>query len=272
MQAFYKVTLGLLIMTGMLCLPVFADECPTVYLPKKLHQDDRAALAKLDQQFASYTLDIDFLNERNALLNAHVFADQQLVVDSFYAKYCNLVDQPEWKLEVLERQARLHYARVKLYQRVVFPSVILDSRSLASIQPLVKFDVASKSAVLERLPQSPGEGERITLATSYFSAPEVAHRYLRDTPFQVTRGNRYFVIVSSVKSFVSVISEIRRLKKEAPEFDFVAHGPYAGNPYYGIKIATWVDGSVAVEALAKAKKYVSKHSYLWTCSAEGDRC
>ncbi len=273
MQAFHKVTPGLLLMTALLCLPVKANECPSVTLPKQLHKDDRASLAMLDQQFSSYTLDIDFLTERNALLNTHGFADQQLVVDSFYAKYCNLVDQPEWKLQALERQARLHYAQVKLYQRVEFPAVMLDSRRLASM-PLANSDDASNLDTLEFFPQPVGTntGDQITLATSHDSADQEAHRYLRDTPFQVTGGNRYFVIVSSVKSFVSLISEMRRLKKHAPQFDFVAHAPYAGNPYYGIKIATWVSRSVAAEALAKAKKHVSSSSYLWNCPDEGDRC
>jgi hypothetical protein len=142
MQAILKVIPGLLFMTALLCLPVKANECPSVTLPSQLPKDDRASLARLDQQFSSYTLDIDFLTERNALLNTHGFADQQLVVDSFYAKYCNLVGQPEWKLQAFERQARLQYAQAKLYRLVDFSAVMLDSRRLASM-PSENSDAAS---------------------------------------------------------------------------------------------------------------------------------
>ena len=115
-------------------------------------------------------------------------------------------------------------------------------------------------------------GAELVLAANHSSEPGASQKYLRDVPFLVTRGNKHFVIVSSVKSYEGALSEVRRLKSRAPQFDFVAYGPYKGNPYHAIMMATWVPYSVAKDALANAREFVNRDSYIWSCPDEGENC
>ena len=274
MHAFNRIFIGTVVFTSMLCLQVFAGECPTPTLPDKLYKDDKACLAILDERFASYSLDIEFLSDRNYLLSTYDYADQQLVIDTFYIKYCNLVAEPRWNLSVDEQKARLEVAREKLYTRVPFPAPIVDTRNLSSLQPLLKFNLASNSINHEFLFQyfSMNNGVQAVLASNHADEPETTGKYLRDPPFLITRGNKHFVIVSSVRYEKDLLSEIRRLKVKAPQFDFVAYAPYKGNPYHAIMMATWVCYSVAKEALENAQKFVKSDSYIWSCPSEGDNC
>ena len=260
--------------TVTLWLEVFAADCPKISLPDKLYKDDQACLALLDERFDSYTPDIEFLSDRNYLLSTYPYSDQKLVIDTFYIKYCNLVAEPRWNLSSDEQQARLEIAREKLYTRVPFPAPIVDTRNLISLQPLPKLALAGHSEDYRFLSRFLDTSyiARIVVTTNHSDDTDTTTRYLRDPPFLVTRGNKYFVIVGSVKSRNSALNEIRRLKAKAPQFDFVLYAPYKQNPYHAIMMATWVSYSVAKEALADAQKYVRSDSYIWSCPSEGDSC
>jgi len=145
---------------------------------------------------------------------------------------------------------------------------------LSSIQPLPKVYLASNFLTQEFLPQNfnANSGANLVVAANQVGESATTAKYLRDPPFLITKGNKYFVIVSSVKTYEGALSEVRRLKLKAPQFDFVAYAPYGDNTFYGIMMATWVRYSVAKEAVANAKKYVAGDSYIWKCPNEGDRC
>lgn len=274
MRIFIKRLIGVVVLTQVLSLYIFAAECPTITLPDKLYKDDKACLAILDERFLSYTPDIEFLSERNSILSTYAYANQQLVIDTFYVKYCNLVGEPRWNLTTDQQQASIDVAKDKLYTRVPFPPPIVDTRNLSSPQPLPELYLASNASIQEFLPEffSADAGAEVLLAANHSDAPIATHKYLRDVPYLVTRGNKHFVIVSSVKSHRGALSEIRRMKSRAPQFDFVAYGPYKGNPYYAVMMATWVPYSVAKEALTNARQFVNSDSYIWSCPSEGDNC
>ena len=274
MHVFNKRHISVVVLTLMLSLHVFAIECPTVTLPDNLYKDDKACLAILDERFLSYTPDIAFLSDRNFLLSSYAYANQQLVIDTFYVKYCNLIGEPKWDLSTDQQQVRVDVAKEKLYTRVPFPAPIVDTRDVSSLQPLLKFYVVNNAVTPELFPIlfRVDTGAELVLAANHSSEPGASQKYLRDVPFLVTRGNKHFVIVSSVKSYEGALSEVRRLKSRAPQFDFVAYGPYKGNPYHAIMMATWVPYSVAKDALANAREFVNRDSYIWSCPDEGENC
>ena len=72
--------------------------------------------------------------------------------------------------------------------------------------------------------------------------------------------------------FEGAVEEMKRLKRKAPQFDFVVYAPYPGSSSHAIMMATWVSRPVAEEALKDAKQYVSKGSLIWTCRSKGSSC
>jgi len=274
MQQFKKILIGTTVFFIIIFQQVFAEECPTLTHPEELYEDDKACLAILDERFSSYSLDINFLSDRNYLLSTYPYANQKFVIDTFFVKYCHLTVETRWDLSEDERMERLEAAKKQLYTRVPFPAPIVDSRNLYSKRYLSKIYVASNSLDKFFLPRqfSSDARDQYVLNGNSPGEPETTFDYLRESPFFVTKANKFFVIVSSVKSYDDALKEIRRLKAKAPQFNFVAYAPYKDNPYYGILMATWVRYSVAKEALENAKKFVKSDSYIWSCPNEGDSC
>jgi hypothetical protein len=96
--------------------------------------------------------------------------------------------------------------------------------------------------------------------------------YIYDRPLVVTEANKYFVIVASAPSVEAALAEMLRLKRKAPQYDFVVYAPYGTNLYYGIMIATWVSREVAQQALAFARRDVKPDAFIWKCPQEGSVC
>lgn len=261
-------------------LPVSAGECEQPAQPSALSEDDKLCLAALDEQFADYTEvstlpDISFRSDRNRLLVKHAPPHQQFIIDSFYHRYCLLLDNSQWQLTVSDRQQKLEFAKTELHARVPFGSLEVDTRNVAFHAPFQrKYRVAGigleNSGMLMHGFQAGPPADVSTSAAVESGATGSA--YLRETPYVVTRANKHFVIVASVASLENARSEAFRLKRKAPQFDFVVYSPYPGNLNYAIMMATWVPWDVAEDALADAKKYVSKGSFIWSCRSEGDSC
>jgi len=272
-----------IVLMQLLCLQVMASECPVVNPPDKLFDDDKACLAILDKKFASYSPDINFRKDRNAMLTLHFDADQQFVIDTFFARYCELLGEPKWKLSDAERREKLDLAKEKLYARVPFPPPVTNTANLSLLHSPPKTYLvggrddhgtgvmfASLMAGLEETietNESDPSGEHNDTAQV-----AVVSEYINELPFVVTRGNKHFVMVGSANSRDGAISEVMRLKARAPQFEFVAYPPYKGNSKFAIMMATWASWSVANKALADAKEYVNPGSYIWSCRAEGDNC
>jgi hypothetical protein len=65
---------------------------------------------------------------------------------------------------------------------------------------------------------------------------------------------------------------MNKLKRRAPQYDFVLFGPYGNNPYYAVMMATWVSYDVAKEALRLARRDVVSDALIWSCRMSGDSC
>jgi hypothetical protein len=267
------ICLGLL-MGAVACLPAMASDCPSLREPGKVNADTRNCLESLKVQFAEYTPDIEFLSERNALLSANPYANQKLVIDTFFISYCGLVSDPRWELTAEDRAATLQLAQEKLYTRVPFPVPVADSRNFSHNLPEYRTYWVSSTENLGVRPQfamlgdTPAAGAPMEPAAE--PLPESA--YIQDVPFYVTKANRNFVIVAAAGSSEDAFDTVRRLKAKAPQFDFVAYAPYQGNPNYGVMMATWVSWPVAQQALADARKYVAADAFIWSCRELGDSC
>jgi hypothetical protein len=96
--------------------------------------------------------------------------------------------------------------------------------------------------------------------------------YLRDPPLFVKDDNRWFVIVASPQTEAEGRRLMNRFKSKAPQYDFALYQPYAGNSYYAIMMASWVDETVARQALRDARRDVAAGAYLWRCRSSGDSC
>lgn len=252
------------------CLHVSAADCPAVSLPGQMNADTRKCLVTLDQRFLSYTPEVNFRSDRNRLLTTNAYADQQLVLDVFFTKYCELIGEPRWNLSLETQGEKLRSAGEELYARVPFAQPVVDTRNL-SLQHLAPRTRMARSFAYD--------GVRLRNASLVTGGEQLAAQhgepppdYLRDSPFVVTRANKNFVQVASVSSREEALVEIRRLKSRAPQFDFVAYEPYRGSRYYAIMMATWVPYSVATQALRDAREYVNDDSLIWACREEGDRC
>ncbi len=258
---------------------VLASECEQPAQPSALSEADKLCLAALDEQFAAYSAagslpEIRFRNDRNRLLVKHAPPNQQFIIDSFYYRYCQLLDNSQWQLSAGDRQQKLEFASMELRTRVPFGSLEVDTRNVAFNPPsrptyrAARVDLEGFGMLMHGLQENPARGSASTAADNGAAARD----YLRETPYVVTRANKYFVMVASVGSLEDARSEAQRLKRKAPQFDFVVYSPYDGNPNYAIMMATWVPRDVAEAALADAKEFVNRGSIIWSCRFEGDRC
>ena len=255
-------------------LAAIADECPALPEPGEVNNDTRNCLTSLETLFAGYSPDIEFLSERNALFSANAYADQKLVIDTFFIMYCGLLGEPRWGLSPEDRAARLELAQEKLYTRVPFPPPVADSRNFSHHRQDPRTFWVSDDRISQARIQFAMLGEAPAVGTSENPAagPLPETEYIRNVPFYITKANRNFVIVASAGSAEEAFATVRRLKEKTPQFDFVAYAPYRGNPYYGIMMATWVPWSVAKQALADAREYVADDAYIWSCRDLGDSC
>jgi len=279
MYGLNRHSIAAFVLTQFFFIPVIAAECERPAAPEELSSDDTRCLDILMEKFASYSPaaqlpEIKFRSERNRLLLTHYQANYKFVIDSFYFKYCELVSEPRWELSTNDQHEKLDIAKEELYARVPFGPRVVDTQNVA----YTPFREKNQGPV-----RSGFHGARYTLASFAEDAdmklmaiqtdePSTSVDYLRDVPFVVTEANKYFVMVASVRTLEDAQSEAARLKRKAPQFDFVAYAPYKGNPSFAIMMATWVPRSVAEAALAEAKEHVSSGSIIWKCRQEGDRC
>lgn len=250
-----------------------AVECPTINTPDPLYTDDKNCLAVLESKFKEYSPDIPFQNDRNSLLSDFAFANQQFIVDTFYVKYCHLLKDEKFAFSAQQQDEKLLIAKEKLYHRVPFADVIVDTRNISYLAPEISLfaDLSDKNNVPQFLNVTAGVPLNVDDNTPSGPASD-ANDFLQKPPYLITRANKYFVIVSSVKTYDGALKEVTRLKKKAPQFDFVAYAPYGRNQYHGIMMATWVSKETANLALSEARKFVNEGSYPWHCPSEGEFC
>jgi hypothetical protein len=204
-------------------------------------------------------------------------ADQPVVIGVFYVRFCELLRETRWNLTPDAQRQHLELAEQKLFHEVPFGPPVIDSRTLTQFQPDPQLQFVKSPAYEEVQFQHAnltyidgGIGRQ--LVDHHIDMVDKPSDYLRETPFVVTDANKNFVMVSSVSSEQDAIKEVKRLKRRAPQFDFIAYGPYRGNPSYAIMMATWVSDSVAAAALKDAKEFVSAGSIIWSCRERGSYC
>lgn len=253
---------------------VIASECPIVEVPEQINEDTRNCLTQLDASFPSYSPETNLESERNFIIMRNSRAEQPIVIGVFYVRFCELLNETRWNLTPDAKQTHLELAQQKLFHEVPFGPPVIDSRTLTQFQPdpQMQFvtgigydDVQFQHANLTYT----DEGIEGQLVDHHIDTPS---DYLRETPYVVTDANKDFVMISSVGSQEDAIKEVKRLKRKAPQFDFIAYGPYRGNPNFAIMMATWVSNSVAQAALKDAQKYVSRGSMIWSCRERGSYC
>lgn len=249
----------------------YAQNCPVIQAPQVLHTQDFASIEQLEQNFRQYDPDVRLRPERNRLLINFAFANQQFVIDTFYSKYCNLIGESRFELNQQAQAVKLDKAEEDLYFRVPFPPPVFDSRVNISNTPVEKktsshFMLAAYAGPSkgEPLPNQPGELND--------TSGEHASAWLKAPPYVVTEANKYFVIASSVRTYEQALQEAKRLKRRAPELNYVVYGPYGDNPYHAIMVATWLSKADAQIALAQTREALRMDARIWACPREGEYC
>ena len=258
--------------------PVVAAECPAIELPEHMNQDTRSCLVTLAESFPSYNLDTNLRSERNGIiLDDNEDADQQLFIDVFYTKFCELIKEPRWNLPPDNQKKRRDLASVQLYEEALFGKPVIDTRWLSFYQsgPQTQF-VASVDGENIRLQHAnlTSTDDRFydRLVDNHVDTMDAPSEYLRGTPYVVTNANKNFVMVSSASSKQRAIEAVKTLKRDAPQFDFIAYAPYRGNQNFAIMMATWVPWTVAKAALKDAVEAGLTGSMIWSCRSRGSNC
>lgn len=249
----------------------YAQNCPMIKTPAVLHAQDIASIKQLEENFTHYAPDVRLRPERNRLLINFAFANQQFVIDSFYTKYCSLIAESRFELDKKTQAVKLNKAQEDLYFRVPFPPPVFDSRvnisnTPSEIEPSAHFMLAAYAGPIS------GEPLSSTADTVNHGDSEHLNAWLKAPPYVVTEANKYFVIASSVLTYEQALQEAKRLKRRAPELDYVVYGPYGDNPYHAIMVATWLSKAEAVSALQQTKKALRMEAVIWACPNEGDYC
>ena len=258
---------------------IMAAECRTVELPEHMNQDTRSSLVTLAERFSSYNLDTNLRSERNGIiLDDNEDADQQLFIDVFYTKFCELIKEPRWSLPPDNQKKHRDLAFEQLYKKALFGAPIVDTRWLSFYQsgPQTQFvasvdgeDVQFQHANLT----STDNSFYNRLVDNHVDTIDAPSEYLRGTPYVVTKANKNFVMVSSWSSKKGALKAVEDLKREAPQFDFIAYEPYdTDDPKFGIMMATWVPWAVANAALKDAKEAGLTGSIIWSCRSRGSSC
>jgi hypothetical protein len=256
--------------------------CPEVSVDlAQINADTQDSLAELERRFASYSIGINLLDERNSMLVEFPFTDQKLFIDVFYARYCRLIERSNITLSA--KTAQLEEARSKLYQKASFGDIVADTRTQtqnqSNIFPYLKWvryagtaaQPVNPGGLTHRVSASHPGASAGWLADSH-NPPGAQTDYIREPPFVVTRANKHFVMVASTPSFESAVDEMNRLKRKAPQYDFVVYAPYGSNPNYAIMMAAWVPYDLAKRVLKLAKREVNPGSIIWSCRHEGNQC
>ena len=256
--------------------PVKAAECPTITLPEQMRQDTRDCLVILDESFPTFSPDINLRSKRNRILIDNSKADQELFIGVFFIKYCELIGESRWNIPPDDRLERLALAQEKLYYKVPFRPPAIDSRLLTMYQsePQSQFvagtdyeEVQLQHAILTNVDDPFDE----YAVDHHIETEEKPSEYLRERPYVVTDANKNFIQISSVPSRQDAMEEVKRLKRMAPQFDFIAYEPYSGNTWFAIMMATWVSDSVANAALKDARKF-GLGGKIWSCRQRGSSC
>ena len=252
-------------------------QCPNVEVPPadQLNRHTNIALEALEQTFDSYNLSVDLdvlVRKRDAILEEYYYTEQKLFVEVLCAKYCQILSQSEHS----SKEEALDTAEKELCTRVEFAPLIADSRDpkylTATPGSLATFGFAhyKPSAFPVWKVASVDESEESNKSTE--TAPGNKENYLREAPFVVNQANKHFVVVASASSRDGAISEMKRLKLKAPQYDFVVYAPYGSNPNYAIMMATWAPMEIAKEALNNAQQDVAPDAFIWSCRSEGSSC
>ena len=260
--------------------PAKAITCPEVSVDnEKINADTQDSLAELERRSVSYSHETDLLDERNSILLEFPFADQKIFIDVFYARYCNMIVNSN--KTSMEKQVQIEEARSELYQKVPFADIVADTRTIdqSSIPPYLKMIRYASMAAEPPNTDMPIQRKRssypamspMMFADSHNSQEDQTD-FLREPPFVVTRANKHFVMVASARSYETAVSEIKRLKRKAPQYDFVVYAPYRSNTNYAIMMATWVPYDLAKRVLELAKRDVNPGSIIWSCRSEGNDC
>lgn len=263
---------------GLLCMLLMSafahsQTCPDVKAPSQLNPHDVASVSQLKQNFLSYAPNVRLRPERNSLLMDFAFANQQYVIDTFFSKYCGLIAEEKFQLSIEEQTVKLTNASDELYFRVPFPPPVIDSRNNISQSP--RLDNHQEQGMFAYASYGPPMNEEplsIDPDVSMSEGEAKANTWLKAPPYVVTEANKYFVIVSSVRTFEQAVQEVRRLKRRAPELDYVVYGPYQDNPNHAIMVATWLNRADAEFALEQTRAVLRMDARLWRCPREGEQC
>jgi hypothetical protein len=244
------------------------------------------AIDAIKRFFAGASAHVDFVRERDSIFTRFPDGEQTLMNYIFYRDACLLIKASS-ELSPMQKLDKLMEVRERLYTRVTVGPVVADTRKKkknSSWSPPVRWSPAVTRS--EQSPDTLASAQAISWRGLLMSVsdtrippppplpdePLASNGYLRDAPYVVTRANKYFVIVGSVSTLEAGLAEMDRLKRRAPNYDFVLYEPYGDNIRYGIMMATWVSFDVARKVLALAKRNVNPQSYIWACRHEGNRC
>ncbi len=274
------ITFGLALVLPISVVSAQTISCPEVLVNnEKIGADTQDSLAELERRFVNYSIEINFIDERNSMLIDFPFADQKLFIDVFYSKYCNLIRNS--KITLSEKQIQLEEAQNKLYQRVPSANIVADTRTKdqSTMPPHSKMilyasfeaETHNPNLFTHRKSSSHFTASPLLFAETK-NTPDDHTDYIRESPFVVTRANKHFVMVASTPSYDTAIKEMKRLKRKAPQYDFVVYAPYRSNPNYAIMMATWVPYDLAKRVLKLAKRDVNPGSIIWSCRHEGNDC
>lgn len=254
---------------------IYASSCPEVDLSNsKINTDTEVGLSLVSKWLSKFNISGNYVKERNSILISVPNADQLIVTLVFYKTLCDLIMESDLPLD--EKVKMLNEQQEKLFRRIQFGEIVATTKKNSSRSPRYGPPVMLASMDFEPRQYTLSTGwnggiSNISLC-NYYLAENNHPEFLREPPFVVTKANKYFVIVSSAPSRDAAIAEMHRLKRKAPQYDFVVYLPYKDNPNYAIMMATWVPYDVARKALELAKRDVKSDAYIWACRREGDGC
>ena len=243
---------------------------PVIVQAKKI--DTEGALGRF-MQLVGVNLHLNLSAEKKQIFSTYPNADQIVVVLTTIYNVCSMLELSKGMSDAQKIQTLVAF-QADILSRAIGPrpiaSTATQTRTTAPPPPeeQIKGEKHSRSGSWKSYVQ---------LVTARAPAPiqirnvAWADIYLNPVPFFITDKNKYFVIVSSVRSETQGKQKMSDLKSRYPAYDFELYAPYGANPYYGIMIASWVSRERAAEALAAAKK-IEPTSFLWACRGSGERC
>jgi hypothetical protein len=205
-------------------------------------------------------IDIDVRTTRDNILKNNPRADQVVIVLTMVHTYCELI-WSDGSLTGSAKAERLERMMHDLLTPASGPSPVARTDQHGALTPALILAVSSVN-----------DTRLVADNESQISLPQLRTGFLRDRPYYINKYNKYFVIVGDASTREEGMSAMNRLKKKAPQFDFVLYEPYGTNTNYGIMMATWVPREVALEALQLARHQVARDAFIWACRSTGDSC